>query len=256
MRVAPSEHDFFVGWRGTAPAPLRGFLLAISAALLALLALLALALGSRTDDPAGADFAPGPAMIFGDQESFSGRLSLAPYPVLHIAPDARHPRGRAVLLSGDGKQGAPVAMPGFDGAMIEASGFLLQRGSIAMLVLSEPPRLTGPPVPAPASEQLGRWRLVGEIGEGKCAAGGMRPGTGIGHRACAELCLAGEIPAVLVTTAPVAGSTVLLLADADGGQPSESLRALAGVRLQLDGAVERRGNLLVFLADPASIRRP
>ena len=91
--------------------------------------------------------------------------------------------------------------------------------------------------------------------DGKCWNGAMRPGNGIAHKACANLCLIGGLPAVLVTTTPVAGSTFLLLADADGGPMPESLRPMVGLRISLDGSVERRGDLLVMRATPASARR-
>ena len=58
---------------------------------------------------------------------------------------------------------------------------------------------------------------------------------------------------VLVTTSPVEGPTFLLLADADGGPMPEALRPLVAARLMLEGAVERRGDLLVLLVAPAGV---
>ena len=51
---------------------------------------------------------------------------------------------------------------------------------------------------------------------------------------------------MLVTTGAVAGSSFLLLAGADGGPMPAALRPLVGLRITLEGAVERRGDLLVL----------
>lgn len=247
---------FFIGWQRRLPPGLRRFL------LLAVLAVplgggaLALLLGAAADDPTGPRFAllPGAPMPLPlGETALTGVLSLAPYPVLHLPPNAGAPRGRAVLLANDGKRGA-VVDPAWEGRTVMAEGFALARGDIDMLVLAGPPVPAEAALPLVALEPLGRWRITGEICDGKCAAGGMRPGTGIGHRACAVLCLDGDLPAVFVATAPVAGHAFLLLGAADGTRLPPGLRDHVGLRITLEGAVERRGGMLVLLADTASIR--
>ena len=52
------------------------------------------------------------------------------------------------------------------------------------------------------------------------------------------------------------GGAFLLLAGPDGGPAPPELLALAGLRVRLDGALERRGDLLVFRADPGTAWRP
>jgi hypothetical protein len=96
---------------------------------------------------------------------------------------------------------------------------------------------------------LGRWRITGEICDGKCYAGSMRPGAGIAHRACANFCLIGGVPPVFVSTAPVEGTSFMLLADAAGGPLPDKLYNLVALRVQLEGDLERRGDLLVFKVD-------
>jgi hypothetical protein len=140
---------------------------------------------------------------------------------------------------------------GLVGQRVAAEGYVLARGDIAMLVLGAELVVRPGPAPAPPVERLGRWRITGEICDGKCAAGAMRPGTGLGHRACATLCLDGELPAVFVATAPVGGSVFLLLGGADGGPMPAALRPRIGQRITLEGAVEWRGGILVFLAEPS-----
>ena len=239
---------FFVGWAPRAPAALRGFLTRLSIALLGAAALLALLISARIDDPGGGDF----DWAAGEQ-TLRGVMTAAPYPLLHVPPSARQPLGHAVLLAGDGKTGAAVD-PALVGRLVEATGVMLHRGSIDMMMLGDDPGMRAAPgtQKPPTPEPLGRWRLVGEICDGKCWTGAMRPGGGIAHKACASLCLIGGLPPVLVTTAPVAGTSFLLLAGPDGGPMPDSLLRLVGQRIRIDGAIERRGDLSVLRVDPAS----
>jgi hypothetical protein len=239
--------DFFIGWQSTVAPRLGRLLGGVAALLLGGALALALALGAAADDPAGPGFAlrPGsgpPPPLPGGEAGMEGVLALAPYPVLHLAG------GRAVLLAGDGKRGAAID-PALAGRSVMAKGFVLTRGSIDMLVLAGPPEPSANSVPPPVVEPLGRWRIAGEICDGKCAAGGMRPGTGLGHRACATLCLDGALAPVFVAAAPVAATPYLLLGAADGGPMPPVLRGRIGLPVTLEGRVERRGDLLVFLVE-------
>jgi len=249
-----APEPFFVGW-ARRPGPGLGRFLAVAAlAVLAALPLAGLVLGGLADDPADAGFAtvPGAATLadLPQPAALRGLLLEGPTPLLHLPADATHPRGRTLLLSGDGKVGGPFDAVAARGRMVAVEGFVLRRGSIEMLVSGTPPVLLDEPAPAPpAIELLGRWRVTGEICDGKCAAGGMRPGIGLAHRACATLCLDGEIPAVFVATQPLAGHAFLVLADARGDAPLPAFRDMVGRRVTLEGAVERHGNILLFRAE-------
>jgi hypothetical protein len=260
MSADPADRPFFIGWAPAAPRTLRRFLCGVSALLVVLFVGLGALLGGVADDPAGAGFAQtaGQApFALPETETVSGRFVATPYPLLVLPPDARHPHGRSMLLAGGGKYGLADGYAALAGRMVRASGFMTARGSLAMLATDALPSLLDEPVPPPPEVQpLGRWRLTGEICDGKCASGAMRPGTGLAHRACAVLCIAGEIPPVFVTTAPVAGHGFLLLAGPDGGPMPPALRDRIGLRVRLDGMVERQGDILVFRADPASAAWP
>ena len=257
-----SGDGFFVGWQSSVAPALRRFLLAVVAGIPVAMALLGGWLGGAATDRTGAAYGlvpgakPPPPLPIGET-ALEGVVTLAPYPVLHLPPAPGMPRGRSVLLAAEGKLGA--MLPGaLEGRRVAVGGYALARGEIDMVVLGEPPRvLEGGPGDVPAGvpvERLGRWRLSGEICDGKCAGGGMRPGTGLGHRACATLCLDGALPALFVSTAPVAGSAFLLLGAADGTAMPAALRAHIGAHVTLEGEVERRGAMLVFLADAGSLR--
>ncbi|MBS7791638.1 hypothetical protein KTR66_16665 [Roseococcus sp. SDR] len=241
--------EIFVGWAARPPAHLRAFLRRLALGLPLMLLGLGLILGLAPQDPAGPRFATGGAPLPSlpmPEPGVTGVLTLRPYPLLHVGEGGGM---RTLLLAGDGKQRPPGDLSVLDGQRVTAEGFLLSRGDIAMLVLGAPPRALGGATP-PAREALGRWRITGEICDGKCAADGMRPGIGIAHRACAALCLDGGIPAVFVSQAPLLGHAYLLLAGPDGGPMDAALRPLIGRRVTLEGRVERLGRLLIFHAEP------
>lgn len=241
-----SEPRFFIGWEGKTGFALGGFLALVVGLALGGLAALAMVLnGSGVDHaPPGFGGTPRAGLVEGPQ-TLEGVLTAQPYPLLHL------PGGQSVLLAGEGKLGAPAVQ---DGARVAAEGYLNWRGSIAMLNLAGPPTVLGQGTP-PARQPLGRWQITGEVCDGKCAAGLMLPGTGIAHRACANLCVDGEIPAVFVPTAPVAGESFLVLGDAAGHGSTSAWRDVMGLRVALEGEVARLGGVLVFHADPASARR-
>lgn len=244
--------DFFIGWDGRTGPRLGRFLILVVAGALSILALLAVSLSAAVSDPGdgGFDWAAG-------QQTLRGMVTTAPYPLLFVPPDAAHQEGHTVLLSGEGKNGAPLAS-GSDGRLVEATGIMIRRGDIDMLQLGDAPKLLAdqPGVKIPEAQKLGRWRIVGEICDGKCYTGAMRPGSGLAHRACASLCLFGGIPPVLVSTAPVAGSPFLLLADPDGHALSDLVRNDVAVRLAMEGDVERRGDVLIFRTAISAARHP
>jgi nitrite reductase/ring-hydroxylating ferredoxin subunit len=245
---------FFVGWARTLEPSLRRVVITAALGFALGMPVLGVVLGATAGDPAGRAFAtvPGEALLadLPAPASLRGVLLAGPYPLLHLPADAAGARGRTLLLARDGKLGAPEEAQALAGRPVSAAGYILRRGTIEMLVLEAPPvpLADAPALPVPAPVPLGRWRIQGEICDGKCAAGGMRPGTGIGHRACATLCLDGELPAVFVPTRPVAGRAFLLLGDATGGPALPAFRDLIGQRVTLEGEVERLGDMVVFRA--------
>ena len=83
----------------------------------------------------------------------------------------------------------------------------------------------------------------------------MSPGGGLSHRACASLCLIGEVPAVLVVASPIAGADFLVLAGPDGGPPPDSFRNYTARPIELEGDVVRLGKVLIFRADPSKVKQ-
>ena len=83
----------------------------------------------------------------------------------------------------------------------------------------------------------------------------MRPGTGLAHKACANLCIAGDQPAVFSAVRPVNGASFLLLAGPDGGLPPKSLYDYVALPVELEGELVRYGDLHVFKVDWSKVVR-
>ncbi len=238
---------FFIGWSPRTAMPHRWFLAGIAALLLGGMAGLALALGSTVNDPGSGTFT--------GEHTLTGVLVTQPYPVIVLDPDADHPFGHGVLLSGGGKRGVQAEAARLAGRRVRASGFGTRRGTLDMLLVGSLEPADGE-TPAPARQPLGTWRLTGEICDGKCALGVMRPGTGLSHKACANVCVAGGVPPVLVTTAPVAGTQFLLIGNPQGHALPDTLRDHMAIPQRMDGVLERMADLLIFRTDLAAAVDP
>ena len=257
MTTPAANEPFFIGWSGKLPRELVRFYLGVGLVALVVFGGLGLFLGGGIDDPSRNLFAarPGQSVAkpegwMGDQK-FSGSLTLLPYPVLHVSASAGGPVERSMLLSGSGKRGVETRETA---RRVVAEGGLLRRGDIDMLVVDEPVNVSAEKASPPAVQPLGRWRSVGEICDGKCYPGGMTPGFGLAHRACATVCLVGDVPAIFVVAEPIDGASFLLLAGPDGGPPGAWIRDLIARPLELQGAVERVGTMLIFKVDPDKAR--
>ncbi|MEI7712638.1 MAG: hypothetical protein WCI94_14460 [Rhodospirillales bacterium] len=234
---------FFVGWNLRSILPSAGFLASVCAMTLALFCGLALALGVAIDDPGGGDFS-------GDKD-LTGIVVAEPYPLLVLDPDAAHPNGHTILLSGGGKVGVQETAAALNGKRARATGAGVKRGSIDAMVGVDLQPAEGP-APTPVATPLGIWRLTGEICDGKCVSGVMRPGNGLAHKACANVCIASGVPPVFVTTSPVEGTGFLLMGDKNGHALPDAFRDRTGILQQMDGTVERLGDLLIFRTDFAA----
>lgn len=250
----PDAGPFFIGWARPA-APLRRFLIGVILLLIAGFAGFAWLIAATEDDPGNGSF----RFDWGGL-TVTGVLEATPYPVLHVVESDRFPPGHTLLLSGQGKRGVQGRADPLDGQVVRVAGVALKRGDLDMIQLNQ---LDGAMSPAqgaaaarvPTPQPLGRWRITGEICDGKCYAGAMRPGTGLAHKACANLCLLGGVPPVFVATDKVEGAAFLLLADAEGCAVTDRVLDHVATLLTVEGEVERHGDLLVFRIDPATLRR-
>lgn len=245
------DRPFFVGYLPV-PQGLRLFLLGVVFLFVGGLAGLGLAVGLSHDDPAPSGF----RFDYGRQ-TVTGVVELTPYPVLRVTEGTdRIPAGHTLMLAGQGKNGVLDRAVPLEGQLATASGVLLKRGTLDMLQLrggrNGLSATEGTPTPMPVAH-LGRWKLAGEICDGKCLAGAMRPGRGLSHKACANLCLVGDIPPVFVSSQPVEGAEFLLVTGPDNTPLPPAAYDAIGLYVSVAGKLERRGDLLVLRLDPETI---
>ena len=237
-----ATEPFFVGW-GKVPKALRFFLLAFSVLLMGAFGALSYSTSATQTDTGGGAFM--------GRVQATGVLQNDPYPILHVIESPQFDRGDTILLSGNGKRGAVDQAEGLDGQVVEANGVRMDRGALMGIQLRNGQRGLKTAEDQSARldvpiEPLGRWKLQGEICDGKCLNGAMRPGTGLAHRACAVLCLLGDIAPVFVSSGPIEGSEFLLLSGEGGGAVPPALLDYTAVLIDVEGQVERHGSMLVF----------
>lgn len=243
------EAPFFIGWADV-PDTLRWFLVGVGLGLIILMAGLSYLVSATQDDPGIGGFMGRAEVI--------GVMQAEPYPIVHVLESEIFEPGSALLLTGGGKRGVQGRAAEFDGQTVMVSGARIARGDIAALQLRGGTNgldsAEGPTPGLPEPVDLGRWRLTGEICDGKCYAGAMRPGQGLAHKACANLCLIGGIPPILVATDKIDGTEFFLLADADGGPVTDKILDHVATLIEVEGQVERHGGMAVVKIDPETLR--
>lgn len=246
--------EFYVGYGKRLPDTLRVFLPVCALLLVITFAAAGLALGVSQTHPGESGF----RWDLG-QQTLIGVLELEPAPIVHARPNDRFQLGHTMMLTGQGKVGVQAAAAKLAGRLVEVKGFVTQRGALDMLVVDTLEAADGAAsqgnAALPPVEDLGRWRMTGEICDGKCAAGAMRPGRGIAHKACANLCIDGGAPPVFVANGSVAGKSFFLMADEAGRPLAGRLGDVTAGPVEIEARVQARGDLLIVLIDPKSIKR-
>mgnify|MGYP006267696623 CR=1 FL=1 len=247
----PPAEDFFIGNR---PLPRRHVwvLLALTP-LLAAAVMGSAALLGRAQPSAGDAYAgPEPVQV-------QGTLRMEPYPAL-VRTDAAG-RATSYLLARSSKRGVAEAMRPFEGSIATVTGTPIEREGKRMLLIDEPSDVRAAVEAMEAdkalrTDDLGTRSLVGEIVDSRCYLGAMKPGEGKTHRPCAQLCILGGIPPLLVVPQPGGGNPRhYILTTPDGqrltGQALERLLPHVGLPVRVTGEVTRRGDLLRIAVDPA-----
>jgi hypothetical protein len=240
--MADPEPPFYVGYLKL-PRDLRGFLVALVSILLVVDGGLAILAFAAQPPHASGDWGS-------DEAVYTGQFQARPYPLVRLFPAGGRPAS-VVLLVGEGKDGPPTGMDELDGAMVEARGYPIRRGDLAVLQIDNPPvrqdasRMA--PLPQGPAEPA---TLTGEIVDSKCYAGAMNPGEGKAHEACSSFCLYGGIPALFVTRGADGGARWYLMAAPGGGPVGDAARALVGRPLRLTGTIRRGDGLATFTVAP------
>lgn len=242
--MSKPEPPFFVGYLPT-PQALARFYQPLVLVLVVGCAMLGYWLGAQQKPGAPAVWAVGAAT------TMSGVLQVDPYPVLHRVHPEDPARIESVLLVRQGKFAATGLARELDGKAVDVTGARISRGGWTMLEVSS----GGSFAPAAGieiksitdrlgTEFLGKIVLAGEIVDSKCFLGVMKPGAGAIHKSCAEVCLLGGIPSMLVAKASDDRKYGYILVRPDGSPASALTAKLAGEAVRITGELERRGDLL------------
>jgi hypothetical protein len=249
---ANRQDEFYVGYLPRAPQGIarRSRLFVVGALLVGLGAAVALV---ASHGP----FGPG-VFEFGNTRAFEGVVRLVPYPALELArPGAGEKSTSAYLLVAPGKFGAGEIMGGFAGQRVSLEGTLVYRDERTMIevVPGSVQRLGWEAAEPPPVEKLGRLTLRGEIVDSKCFLGVMNPGNLKTHRACATLCISGGIPPVLLVRERGGAARYLVLVSPEGRPVNEELLPFVAEPIEIEGELERHGDLELFRIDPGDIER-
>lgn len=183
----------------------------------------------------------------GSTVTIEGSLRLLPYPHLDT------PEG-SILLVEPGKFGSQARFEGHEGASISVEGTTIARGPWRMLEVvrhesnSEPLSLE--------MDNAGEAQSVvatGEILDGKCYLGAMKPGDGPTHKTCAMLCLRGGIPALFVGRTAEGQWINAVVTSTDGGPIHESLIGFVGDPVTIRGKLGMHGSLPALSLAPGDV---
>ncbi|MEP0503940.1 MAG: hypothetical protein ABJD13_05570 [Paracoccaceae bacterium] len=246
-----SEKPFFVGYLPI-PGPLRKFLIVVAALFIGGLSVNGFLLGATQDDPG-----PGAFRFDYGRQTVTGIVEMTPYPVIHVTEgNDRIKAGESFLMTAGGKSGVDSRAKPLEGKLARVSGVVLERGDLYMLQIrggKNGIKAAEGEASDIVAEPLGRWKLAGEICDGKCLAGAMRPGRGLAHKACANLCLLGDVPPIFVSSQPVMGEEYLLITGPDGTPlPREAYDRVAQF-IEVEGDISRHGDMLVFAIDASTM---
>lgn len=186
-----------------------------------------------------------------NEKTWTGLLLEEPYPML-VTPD------ETLLVVNIGKRGAHEELKGLYGGSYTINGYELQREGRRMIELA--PDFLATPIPASTmsspelvvlAEEPIEYR--GEIIDGKCFLGAMKPGDGFGHRSCAVLCLRGGLPPMFADDSANAGDRYpLLIVDGSTTLP-ESLIGKVACKVRLRATPARIADLPVLLVNSSEI---
>jgi hypothetical protein len=256
--MSSGDDEFYVGYEPAMPPATRRFVRRAVAAAFALAGAVALS--------AAALQAPFAASVFeyGNEREFVGVVRETPAPQLVVSgPSCTEictARSSWLLAHYGTKRGAGDLVRGLDGRRVRLRGVLVYRGDQTLLDVAPGSvraiEATGGAIAAapPAIEDLGVQTLRGEVVDGKCHLGVMRPGSGKVHRACAARCIASGAPPLLWVR-DGDRDLHLLLVGADGRALGRELLPWVAEAVEVTGRVARHDGLLVLYAEPTAYRR-
>ena len=243
----PYTDEFYVGYFPI-PKGHRRFVIALVSMLTLWSLAMAIIITMTMRNPGSATWNTGTI------QTWSGTLLEHPYPVL-IPDDTNTPPHLVVSM---GKRGAHNRLAPYFGKHVTLIGYELYRDGRHLIELSPEPEAIVSDSQSPLLSKLlpntsQEVTLVGEIVDGKCYLGAMKPADGLGHRACAVLCIRGGLPPMFVTETPT-GQHIYHLLTIDGTtQYNEDIYQLVGQQVTLTGQITSMHGLQVLETTTSSI---
>lgn len=242
MGNSPTEadnSDFYVGYLPVPTRHKRFIRIALPLLLLAMMGLGLTIAGGQRD--------PGASAVFsGEIDTWSGTAFMNPFPMLLTDSGEIH------LLMGMGKFGVADLVEPYDGTRIIVDGWPLARSDRHGIQLAPESNAIRqdtnglPPAEMPAEASVRSVSLSGEIVDGKCYIGAMKPGDGKGHKACAILCIASGLPPLFASSDPSQFDFLPLLRVNGKTELPPELLKLAGEPVSIVGELKRVGNLMII----------
>ncbi|MBE9030271.1 hypothetical protein IQ266_11065 [filamentous cyanobacterium LEGE 11480] len=192
---------------------------------------------------------------------FEGLLVGEPVPHLLVPRKGKIESGSQFsryLLSGFSKSSVPAKVTDQIGKWVQIKGAAVHRNNLTVVATggAKPiERPAGAPLQPEPGVPLGEFSLKGEILDGKCYPGVMKPGQGKTHRACAIRCISGGVPAVFLSHNEQGDPLYFLLADSNGKSVSKQVLDLVADPIQITGQVTQYGDLFLIKADPSTYQR-
>ena len=253
--VTQNSPPFFVGYLPM-PSALKKFYLPLAVLLIAASAFAGYWLASQQKSTGPATWNTAAVT------TLEGVLTLTPYPVLHRLHADNPGKVESVLLVAQGKHSAHSFSATFADQAVAVDGFEIRRGNWRMLEVSGAHALrpaTGinadEIIPLLKTKALKEVVISGEIADSKCYLGVMKPGAGPIHKACAEVCLRGGIPPMLVAKDARQQKFGYLIARADGSNASTLLARHVAETVQISGQLQQQGDLLFIAMHDDGLRR-
>lgn len=190
-------------------------------------------------------------------ERFTGTAVIEPFPAVLISQDDGTVLPHLVVQMG--KVGAQEWLAPHAGNQVSVSGYLLERaGRRVIEVASEQDveaATSSPLIDLPVVLSSQTIELQGEILDGKCYLGAMKPGDGKAHKACALLCLDGGLPPMFADTRdPATADIRLLLFDNGRSTLPAAYRDLVAEQVLVRGIEGTWGDLQVLQVTDVMLR--
>lgn len=239
-----SNDDFFIGWSDKPPKQDRRTFLYSGVGLTVASAAAGFALAKLQREPGDGRWNSL------EEIEHRGTLVASPYPMLRI----RESDGttKTALLACPLKCGVASEVSDFADKPVVIKGSLIERGTHAMIAVSEEPAWIREDNDAATSTlvgaqptALGEVTFSGEILDAKCWFGAMRPGHGKTHKSCASLCIRGGIPPAFFVKGTNNESAFMLLTE-NMGAFSMSLLPFVADPVHITGELySQDGNLFL-----------